>query len=362
MAKYEGVRERVKGKRYEIYFRPYKGAEQIYRNIEAVSFSEAYYKRQALIAEYSKKLNVSAEDRLRLTANFADAWQALERDITADSLAKKTVARYKNTYWRVFGEFREKHYPSIQNLTQVNLPFFREYKNYFAIELKYKGADMEMGVVKAMIKRLKSLGYCDDGLIDELKEIKKGKQRKKEYPNISDSQFKKLFDHIRQDRPDYYRPLYFMFRTGRRREETTLIEKKDVITNGLEPLSINIRAETTKTGDKAPLRCLDDDLKGLIRAALSNNKTSWLFPNRLGRKCTSNKLYEYLKKTSREVIGTEITPHYFRHRFCTKAGQSNLPIPDVKAITGIRDNDTLLNYYSHSTTEGQLSVLQLTRL
>ena len=48
--KYEGVREKVKGKRYEIYFRPYKGAKKIHRNIEASSLTEAYYKRQEIVA------------------------------------------------------------------------------------------------------------------------------------------------------------------------------------------------------------------------------------------------------------------------------------------------------------------------
>ncbi len=361
--KYEGIRERVPGKRYEVSWRPYKGADRIFRNIEAPSLSEAYYKRQQLISEHSRSLSVPEEDRKRLTTSFADMLEALERDVRADNRAKKTLGRYKNTYQRIFGKFREERYPHILSLGQTRLPFFREYKNYYATELASAGgADMEMGVVKAIVKRLKALGYCGQGLIDELKDIKKGKKVKKAYPNIPDSKLKDLFDYIRRDRPDYYRPLYFMFRTGRRREETTLIEKKDVILNGVEPVSINIRAETTKTGEKAPLNYLDQDLKKLIQSALSNNKTKWLFSNRLDNKCTANKLYEYLKRTSKEIIGVEITPHYFRHHFCTKAGSMNMSIPDVKAVSGIKDNDTLLNYYSHSTQEGELKVLSITRL
>ncbi|NQT06114.1 MAG: site-specific integrase [Candidatus Omnitrophica bacterium] len=154
----------------------------------------------------------------------------------------------------------------------------------------------------------------------------------------------------------------FQLRTGRRRQETTLILKKDVVMKGFKPLAIDIRAETTKTKEKAPLSCLDEDLERLIRQSLSNNKTEWLFPNRLGRKCTPDKVYEYLKKASEQVIGIRITPHYFRHRFITECAKANAPIADVKSISGIKDNEVLLKYYSHSTIEGQKKVLATTCL
>jgi len=131
---------------------------------------------------------------------------------------------------------------------------------------------------------------------------------------------------------------------------------------GFKPLAIDIRAETTKTKEKAPLSCLDEDLERLIRQSLSNNKTEWLFPNRLGRKCTPDKVYEYLKKASEQVIGIRITPHYFRHRFITECAKANAPIADVKSISGIKDNEVLLKYYSHSTIEGQKKVLATTCL
>lgn len=81
-----------------------------------------------------------------------------------------------------------------------------------------------------------------------------------------------------------------------------------------------------------------------------------------GRRCSPGKVRRYLKKVSREVIGQEITPHYFRHRFLTECGKSNVPIVDVMAISGIKDIDVIVKYYSHSTEEGQSKVLEVTRV
>ncbi|MBU1895009.1 MAG: hypothetical protein KJ983_04265 [Candidatus Omnitrophica bacterium] len=78
------------------------------------------------------------------------------------------------------------------------------------------------------------------------------------------------------------------------------------------------------------------------------------------RKCTPDKIYEYLKKVSKEIIGVAITPHYFRHRFITECAKANAPLADVKAISGIKDNEVLLKYYSHSTSEGQRKVFEIT--
>ena len=127
-----------------------------------------------------------------------------------------------------------------------------------------------------------------------------------------------MFNNIKQDRPDYYYPLYFISRTGRRINETTLIEQKDVEWKGLSVVRLNIRAEITKMRQNAPLRKLDQDLEKIVSEAYKiglKHKEPYLFLNMYGRKCTPDKVREYLKKASREVIGQEITPHYFRHRF-----------------------------------------------
>ncbi|MHC4123952.1 MAG: tyrosine-type recombinase/integrase [Planctomycetota bacterium] len=361
MGKYEGIREKVKGKRYEIYFRPYKGSNTIFRNIEATGFADAYEKRLDMIAEYRKNISLPHTDRL--TADFSEIWGKLHQGLLADRLTKKAVGHYRNTFTRLFVNFLGKHYPHIKNPKQLSLPFFKEYKNYYVNELnRPDGWRAELIFIKSLIRRLYHIGYCSKDLMEDLKQIKRPQANKKDYPNIPISEMHKLFSFIKKDRPDYYFPLYFMFKTGRRRQETTLIKKEDVVRSGFKPIAINIRPETTKTKKKAPITGLDENLEHLIRQTLSNNESDWLFPDQSGNKCSADGIYEYLKKVSQEAIGIAITPHYFRHRFITECAKANAPIADVKAISGIKDNNVLLEHYSHSTEEGQRQVLGIMRL
>ena len=155
----------------------------------------------------------------------------------------KTKNHYKHTFWRMFGDFREEKYSHIQSPGQLTLPFFREYRNYYANDLgRPNGIRAELIFVKAIMKRLYMLGYCKEELIKKLSEIKKPKAREKEYPDISKSEVEKLLSSIKVDRSDYYYPLAFIARTGRRITETTLIKKEDVEFKGFKPVRINIKA------------------------------------------------------------------------------------------------------------------------
>ena len=69
-----------------------------------------------------------------------------------------------------------------------------------------------------------------------------------------------------------------------------------------------------------------------------------------------------LKKVSAKIIGQTITPHYFRHRVCTVAGNNKVNMADVQAITGIKDVKVLIVYYQHETVEGKEKILALSRL
>jgi integrase len=361
MGKYEGIREKVKGKRYEINFRPYKGSNTIFRNIEAISFADAHEKRLDAIAEYRK--NISLPYTERLTTNFSEIWEKVYQGLLADRLTKKAVGHYHNTFIRLFVDFRKKYYPHIKNPKQLSLPFFKEYNNYYVNELnRPDGWRAELIFIKSLVRRLYHIGYCSKGLLEDLKQMKRPQTNKKDYPHIPITEIHKLLSFIKKDRQDYYYPICFMFKTGRRRQETTLIKKKDIVLRGFKPISINIRPETTKTKKKAPITGLDEGLERLIRQALSNNRSEWLFHDQNGKKCSGDGIYEYLKKVSQEIIGVSVTPHYFRHRFITECAKANVPIADVKAVSGIKDNNVLLEHYSHSTEEGQRQVLGIMKL
>ena len=359
-----GVREITKGERYEINY-TIAGKRYQYR-IYATSFTEAFNKRSEDITEKRKQLSVPQEERQRLNADFSSAWEKLHADLLADNLPRKTIQHYERTYWRIFKDFRNLKYTYVQNPNQLRLPYFKEYKSYYVNDMGRPGGWRgELIYVKAIMQRLYGLGFCDKEIMEKLKEMKKPQPNKKQYPNISNSQIKQLLDFIRKNRPDYYYPIYFMCRTGRRINETTLMERKDVEWLGIKPLKINIRAETTKTDQYAPLVKLDPGLEQAIKEANKiglRHKTAYLFPNRHGRKCTPDKVREYLKMASREIIGVEITPHYFRHRFLTECGKVNVPLVDIMAISGIKDINVIIKYYSHSTDEGLTKVFEVSRV
>jgi integrase len=247
----------------------------------------------------------------------------------------------------------------------LNLPIFRGYKNYYVNELnRPNGWRAELIFVKAIIRRLYALGYCSKELVEALSELKKPHSNKKEYLDVSNTKIKDVLQNIKKDRPDYYNLLYFISRTGRRINETTLIERKDVEWSGLKPVRINIRAETTKTRQNAPLPKLDENLEQIVMESYKTGlkyKEPYLFLNESGRKCTPDNVRQCLKNASKEVLGAEITPHYFRHRFLTECGKANVPIVDVMAISGIKDIDVIVNYYSHSTDAGQSKVLEVSK-
>jgi len=362
--KLPGVREITKGARYEINY-IFAGKRYQYR-IDAVSITEAYNKKLKDIADKEKDSACLLDNGRRLNASFSSAWERLVADLTADSLPKKTIQHYEKTYNRLFKDFLKLRFPYIETFNQLGLPYFKEYKNYYVNDLgRPNGWRAELIFVKAIIRRLYCLGYCTKDLVDSLAELKKPRHNKKEYASIPNSKIKELLQVIKKERPDYYYPIYFISRTGRRINETTLIEKRDVEWRGFIPAGINIRAETTKTRQSAPLRQLDQYLQTAIKEVYgksSRHKEKYLFLNRHGRRCLPDKIRQYLKAKSREVIGKAITPHYFRHRFLTECGKASLAVVDVMTICGIKDINVVVKYYSHSTVEGQSKVLEVSRV
>ena len=69
-----------------------------------------------------------------------------------------------------------------------------------------------------------------------------------------------------------------------------------------------------------------------------------------------------MKDVSEKIIGTKITSHYFRHRYWVECGKNGVPIVDAMAISGNKDPDVVIAFYSHSTNDGLAKVLELTRI
>ena len=361
-----GVRERSPGN-YEINFRPYRGAKSVFRNIEAPSLREASMIRAKLMLEARQKTQEQPAQPQQ--TDFQAIWSVLESDIKIEG--PTSLVGLRNVYNRMFFDFRNLKHPEIVSPAQLDSIFFLDYRNYVINEVShpedkpYKGWREELKRLKTIINKMRTRKFVSNDLIMDLKRIKLPEANEKEYPEISQTQMRTLMDFIRKDRPDLYGPIKFMLRTGRRIEEVTLIERKDVIWNGFNPVEMNIRAETTKMKTKATLKYLDEDLRQHVRLYYSISKehqAPYLFLNAQFNKCQQEAVRRYLERVSKEVIGSRITSHYFRHRFCTETCKAKLPMIDIQAICGIKDVATILRKYCHSSQDGMASVLEKTRL
>ncbi|MBL8677227.1 MAG: site-specific integrase [Alphaproteobacteria bacterium] len=196
--------------------------------------------------------------------------------------------------------------------------------------------------------------------------VKSKKVTQKSYPEIPVSKIREMMGVIKNQRPDFYRVIYFLLRTGRRVEETTLIEKSDVILgDNFTPKTILVRAETTKTKTKSSLELFDEDLRLHIREAYASSasrKAPYLFINKDGRKCNQQRICAFLKLVSKAICGVTITPHYFRHRFLTECAKQKVPLKDSMSVSGLRDFKVLMTYYSHVSQDGMVQVYNATKI
>lgn len=360
MAKISGIgAERIiNGKKYfPVYFR-FNG-RRYNTSVKAESKSDAYRQLQVLMAEVmtTPKSGISGE------MSYDVIRETLRKDVSSDTEVKKTVNRYMNIFDRVFIEFRQKHYPALLGCNGLPIGFFRKYKSYFYEELKRtEGWRAELIFIKAMMKRLKELGYSTVEDLDRVRDIPTPEGNAKQLPKVTDKKIVDLLEYIRKDRPDYYKPIKFMALVGRRVGETCFIMTEDITTDGFNPLVIQTKPRTAKIKKQIPppIYLDDPELKALIKSALANNKTPWLFPHKKGGKIPPNYLWKYLCRVSLDVIGVRITPHHFRKLFLTKANRGGLN-RDSMAMANITSMSVMVKHYVETTPEGQAKVLEKNR-
>lgn len=354
MAKVSGVgKERIiSGNKYfPIYFR-FNG-QRYNTSVKSESKLDAYHQLQAWQAEVMTRPRSTASGEV----DYEIIREALRKDVSADTDVKKTVNRYVLIFDRLFVDFRQKHYPGLSGCSGLPIGFFRTYKSHFTGTWR-----AELIFIKAIMKRLVELGYSTEADLKQVRSLPTPEGNPKPMPKASDNQIQDLLEYARKSRPDFYKPIRFMSMVGRRAGETCAIMKEDVSMNGINPLIIQTKPKTAKIKKvmPPPIYLDDSELNSLIRSALANNQTPWLFPHRNGGRIPPNYLWKYLRKTSREVIGVSITPHYFRKLFLTKANRGGLN-RDSMAMANIKSMNVMMKHYVETTPEGQAKVLEKNR-
>jgi site-specific recombinase XerD len=367
MAKFVGVASTPKvyisrkdGKKttyYKVYWTPFPGGKKKWSWVEADSRGDAFHKRQDLIAAETARL-IKTEAPVD---GFSKMLQTLLSNIEADGRSKKYVSAHRNTFERIYRDFKEiyekRHNIKIVGLKDIDSSFYSEYHHHYTHELKMTGWRAEVIRLKNQLKRLRRFKYCVRDLVEDVKEaLPTPEGIRRHYDKLSHEEIKKLFDYMKKDRPDYYRPIRFMYLTGRRLVESTLYEKIDIDRDdNLMPIALRPKPKNTKTKKRSVIY-LVGELKTLIKDALRDNNTIWVFPNKHGRVCQDSGLYKYLTKTSKEIIKKRINPHFFRHDFHRENMSTDMKA--TMSISGLTSIKVAMDYYDESSADRQAIILE----
>jgi integrase/recombinase XerD len=356
MKRYPGVREIRVGAVYEISYYPYPKAKRVQIRVKATSPKEAFDQRAQL-------LNKSAEAvPMRLT--FEALKERLRLKCKADGNSPKTIVNLLGKFNMFFEVFLPKYHPDINDINQINKVIVEQYKQYIVNDLKRtNGWRDELTKIKSIISKLCAIGCCHRKIYDEvLRQFKKPKKNLKHYKEVTKEQMKQLLDYIDLKQPQYYGVTYMAMRLGWRREQIISLKRSNVKVNGFRPIEIVCEAKDTKNKEPFILRNIDDELAKVIKRYLFDGKdTSWLFPSKRGQKIHSNHYTAYISSISSKIIGVRVTPHDFRHNFCTQRLREGAVERDVMAITGHKDPESF-RIYVHATSEGTKQVLNKSKI
>jgi len=354
--RYPGVRH-IKEEVYEISYYPYPGAKRKQYRIRAGSVKEAFLIRAQHIAGCPDSENEAA-------ASLSQLWVRLEAKLKADNVRVKSLKNIRSVFRNLFEKFLPAKHPDINSANQITSRIIEEYKQWVVVEQgRVNGWREELGKLKTMFSKLIAIGCCDSAIQTEvLAQFKKPKGRRRIYKEITRSEVLSLLNFIKEDRPDYYGPTYMIVRFGWRRTQTLSIKRHNIKWHGLKPVEILIEPQDTKTNEPFIFRDIDEELAKIIkRYAFDRRKTIWLFPNNHNNMIHGGHYTEYIKRTSERIIGKPLTPHEFRHAFCTKMLRQGHAERDIMAVTGHRDIDSF-RVYAHNTSEGTKQVIEGSRL
>jgi integrase len=162
----------------------------------------------------------------------------------------------------------------------------------------------------------------------------------------------------------FYPWVYFEITRGWRRDELRLMKVGDV---DLSAALLYVRH--TKTGVERKERLQEEDCLVLnehfihLKAAKLYKASGYLFPSKTGGLICKNTLLRKVKQAAKAVgITKNITNHLFRHYVVTIILDNTANVAVVKAITGHRDDKTIMRHYAHATPENVKRGLEITRI
>ncbi len=357
-SRYLGVRicNGKKGITYEVSYYPFPGAKKKYLRVEATSEKEAFIKRAQLMGEKPKYQTQEF--------SFPELKERLKLKCQADKDSPKTIINLMGKFHTLFEEFLPLHYPHVKSINELNQQIIERYKQFIVVDKKREnGWRDELTKIKSIFRKMVAIGCCEERICaNVLAKFAKPKRELKVYKEITIDQKREFLKYIKEDRPDLYGITFFIMRLGWRREQVISLKRTDIKFIGVKPVEIVCQPQNTKNKEPFVLRNFGNDITDVLNEYYQLSRGyEWLFPNRKGNKVHSNNYSNYISETSEKVLKIRLTPHDFRHMFCTHAKKEGLPERDIMAITGHKDIGSF-QIYTHATGEGVKKVLDSSKI
>jgi len=295
---------------------------------------------------------------------FPELKERLKLKCQADKNSPKTIINLMGKFYTLFEDFLPKFYPYVKSIKEFNQHILERYKQYIVVDKgRENGWRDELTKLKSIFKKMVAIGCYEEKICKELLgKFPKPKRTLKVYKEITQEQKRQLLTYIREHRPDLYGIIYLIARLGWRREQVISLKRSDIKFDGLRPVEIVCQPQNTKNKEPFILQNFGKDIAEVLNEHYQSSKGSeWLFPNRKGNKVHSNNFSNFISETSLEVLKIRLTPHDFRHMFCTHMKKLGLPERDIMSITGHKDIGSF-QIYTHATGEGTKKVLDSSKI
>lgn len=352
-----GIRQRGPNT-YEINFQ-HKG-KRYFNTIYATSERDAFKKRIQMMAQV-----MEPSHKVQIVNKQASLEEAFNRylELNERVLDENTLKRAECVF-KHLTTFLQRSCPEIINAHQLSLSVCRRFKDYLVSKpaKSLSGVNADIDRIRAIFNKFVEYEFVDSNPFKAVEKFPRKLARPKQKHLPTDVEVRKIIKSAQSD-PSYSEITRYIYRTGRRIQETCLLEKRDVNfdANG-KPESVKIRPEITKTKEPGLLP-LDEDLSQIISEALQKNPhIPYLFTNVYKRGIAPNTFRIFLEGVcKKEKIAARISPHCFRFYAVTRLLNNGVNPKDAMTITGHSDLETFMSY-ARTTKEGVLSALQKTKL
>ncbi len=142
-----------------------------------------------------------------------------------------------------------------------------------------------------------------------------------------------------------------LYATGIRREELVNIKINDI---DFQEGSLRVIGK----GNKERIIPLYPKVLMLIKELIQTHNSKWLFPGRKNNHLSTRQVNDIVKKWAQKIKQENITPHKFRHSFCSHLYKEGAELKVIQDLAGHASPNTTNLYTKVSNTRNRLEYLR----